>query len=36
MPIANPIENPPSVELQSRSIPPTTTPTSTMIVSRSA
>ena len=35
-PVANPIENPPSVAVHSRSIPPTTTPTSTMIVSLSA
>ena len=35
-PVAKPIENPPSVAVQSRSMPPTTTPTSTMIVSFSA
>ena len=35
-PVAKPIAKPPSVAVQSRSIPPTTTPTSTTIVSRSA
>ena len=35
-PVAKPIANPPSVAVQSRFIPPTTTPTSTTIVSRSA
>src|SRR4029077_15044301 len=33
MPDVNPIRNPPSVAVQRRSMPPTTTPTSTMIVS---
>ncbi len=36
IPVAKPIRKPPSVAVQSRSIPPTTTPTSTTIVSRSA
>ena len=36
IPLANPIAKPPSVAVQSRSIPPTTTPTSTRIVSFSA
>ena len=35
-PVAKPIAKPPSVAVQSRSIPPTTTPTSTTIVSFSA
>ena len=35
-PLANPIAKPPSVAVQSRSIPPTTTPTRTTIVSLSA
>ena len=35
-PLAKPIAKPPSVAVQSRSIPPTTTPTSTTIVSLSA
>ena len=35
-PVAKPIAKPPSVAVQSRSIPPTTTPTSTTIVSLSA
>jgi len=36
MPDTKPIANPPSVAVQRRSMPPTTTPTSTMIVSCSA
>ena len=35
-PVAKPIAKPPSVAVQSRSIPPTTTPTRTTIVSLSA
>ncbi len=35
-PVVKPIAKPPSVAVQSRSMPPTTTPTSTTIVSRNA